>query len=132
MFKHTHLYTVHVKPASGDAPEDIIFVREGFNFWAFLFTVFWAVFHRTWLFALVCLAWGLLLSLAGNAQIMSAFSLGVLQLGISVIFGYMANDELRESLTRRGYTQQFMTSGENKIRAEQRFFDYYATTLNPS
>lgn len=125
MFHRTHLYTVHFKPATAKAPEDIVFVREGFNFWAFFFTVFWALYYRTWIFAILCGAWGMVLGMVNVAQMMTPVSLGVLQVGISAIFGYMANDELRESLQRRGYSEISTVSGENRLRAEQRFFDHY-------
>lgn len=130
LFNRTHIYTVHVKPAAGNKPQDIVFVREGFNIWAFVFTVLWALYHRTWLFAAVCLAWGLVLGMISREQIFHSVSFGLLQVGISAIFGYMANDELRENLKKRGYTQEFVATGDNLIKAEQRFFDRHASLLD--
>ena len=52
------VYTVHLR-RHGLMPErDLVLVREGFSWWAFLFTSLWALWHRMWwealgLFAIV-------------------------------------------------------------------------------
>jgi hypothetical protein len=125
MFKRTHIYTVHVKTTASGVLEDVQFVREGFNFWAFFFTVFWAVYHRAWSFGILCSSWFVVLQMMGEQQILHPTSLGILQVGISAILGYLANDALRDALKKRGYKQEYITTGESRIRAEQRFFDRY-------
>ena len=61
------VYTVHIHPGDADPMENAILIREGFNFWAFLLSGLWALYHRLWLgfFAIVAvsLASGLLVRL---------------------------------------------------------------------
>ncbi len=46
------VYTVHAPPvdlASGSAPEDYVFILDGFYVWAMEFGLFWMLFRRLWL-----------------------------------------------------------------------------------
>ena len=47
------VYTVHQPPARHADPlpdaERIVFVRDGFSFWAFLVAPWWMLWHRMWL-----------------------------------------------------------------------------------
>ena len=43
------VYTVHLRQPGPD--EDLVFIREGFSFWAFLLTWAWALWNQLWLFA---------------------------------------------------------------------------------
>ena len=37
-------------------PERFVFVRDGFYFWAFVFSVLWMLWHRMWLILLIYVA----------------------------------------------------------------------------
>ena len=54
------VYTVHEPPLrpseAAPNPERFVFVRDGFYFWAFLFSVLWMLWHRMWLILLVYVA----------------------------------------------------------------------------
>src|SRR4051812_7761133 len=46
------IYTVHEPPStqqSAPDPERLVFVRDGFSFWAFLLTPAWMLWHGLWL-----------------------------------------------------------------------------------
>lgn len=123
MFHRLKLYTVHVKLTDAGEPQDIQFVREGFNIWAFLLNVFWALYHRCWLLAGVSLV--ILLAtqwLVGQGWLQEA-SVGVMQIGLILLVGFFANDERRHALEKRGYKQQDIVAEENLTRARLRYFE---------
>ena len=46
------VYTVHVpltQAGEGPRPDRVVFVRDGFHFWALLFGPLWLIWHRLWL-----------------------------------------------------------------------------------
>lgn len=126
MLNRMHIYTVHAKEGGAiDALGDVHFVREGFNIFAFLFGFIWALYHRCWLFALIL--FGLLFSIdmLFRAELLSQAGVQVATIGVSVIAGMMGNDARRASLIRRGFKLIDITTGENMIRSQQRFFDRF-------
>ena len=50
------VYTYHELPGASALTDEPVFVREGFNWPAALFTVFWALAHGLWLTALAIVA----------------------------------------------------------------------------
>lgn len=123
MFARLKLYTVFSKTDASGELEDVRFVRDGFSFLAFLLNVFWALYHRLWWLAAVCLGVLVGTELLVRSGWLSVFSVGVIQVGAFIIVGMWANDCLRASLKKRGYDDEDVVSGETKIRAQQRFFD---------
>ena len=131
MLNRLRIYTVHLKPDEKDEIDRLRFVSEGFNFYAFIFTIFWALYNRMWRFA------GILLLLnASLALLLWEFGeLGpptqnICQIGLQLWVGFVGNDFLREKLKRDGFITYALVSGENELRAEQRFFDQNAGQLS--
>ncbi len=123
MFGGMKIYTVHIKPGAENAAQPPLFVREGFNWLAFLLTGFWALYHRLWLPLLLILAFNGTLIAAGNEQLLSRFSLLAVHMGFQVIVGFAANDWLRAKLARSGYIMADITAADSRLRAEQRYFE---------
>ena len=57
------VYTVHLRQPARDAERDLVIVREGFSWGAFLVSVLWALWNRLWLVAIVLMALELVLPL---------------------------------------------------------------------
>ncbi|MGE0754830.1 MAG: DUF2628 domain-containing protein [Alphaproteobacteria bacterium] len=121
------LYTVHIDPEDPPPHGNPVFIREGFNIYAFLFVPFWALYNRLWLVAAVLI--GLQVLFLGLAQehIISHVSKNLLYFVIQVLIGFHANDLLRSRLQRKGFVLADVAAGENQLRAEQRFFERYLT-----
>lgn len=125
MFGAMRIYTVHIDPEEVGAAQKPVFVREGFNIFAFLFGAFWALYHRLWQpFFLILLLNGALM-FAGKEQLISTTSLSILQLSVNVFFGLQGNDWIRSGLTRRGYILADVAVADSLLRAQQRYFDRY-------
>jgi hypothetical protein len=126
------VYTVHQPPlraaeASPD-PERFVFVRDGFNFWAFLLAPLWMLGHRLWLVLLIYLV-----AIAGIQNAMHYVGVGAAgsafaALLIAILVGAEASTLRRFTLDRRGYRQVGVVGGTNAEAAERRFFDVWTTT----
>jgi len=125
------IYTVHQRPVDRGNPlpdaERIVFVRDGFSFWAFLIAPVWMLWHRMWLvllgYVIVLAAADAALSALGASSI--AFS--VIGLFISILVGLEASTLRRFSLRRRGFRNIGIVSGADREDAERRFFATWLT-----
>ena len=120
------VYTVHMRRHGLDPQKDIVFVREGFSWWAFAFTFLWAAYHRLWLAmtaaALLILAMGFGLPALGASQLITT----IVQTAFAAVAGYVAGDVRRYFLRRDGFADLDVVVARDQTSAEQRYFD-----LNP-
>jgi hypothetical protein len=122
------IYTVHVKPGTSVAERPPVFVKEGFNFFAFLFHFFWALYQRLWLPALGIFFVNVLLVLLVREHIVSANGMTALQLGFQFLVGAHGNDWVRARLSREDYVLADIAAGDSMLRAEQRYFERLLAT----
>jgi hypothetical protein len=117
------VFTVHMRRQGLDPHKDIVFVREGFSWWAFAFTFMWAAYHRLWLMmvatAIIVLAMGIGMPYLGSNNFLTA----VVQTGFAAMVGYVAHDVRRHSLARNGFAELDVVVAKDQTSAEQRFFD---------
>lgn len=129
------IYTVHIKPDSKDPYQHPEFVQEGFNLYAFLFGGLWMLYNRLWWSALCIILFNAGLSEVALRYGFHPMSVLAIQLGFQALIGFHANDLLRVALKKRGYIVADIVTGDNKMRAEQRFFErhmhHIASTMLP-
>lgn len=105
---------------------DVVLIKEGFAWPAFLFTALWALWHRMWLWgiALVCA----MLAIEFVLEMLEASPpvVTVLWLGAAGFMGAFGNDILRVHLDRRGYYETGPVAALDRDAALRRYFD-----LNP-
>lgn len=121
------LYTVHAKSGLETKYHSPVFIREGFNPLAFLFTFAWALYHRLWKLAALILAFQLAIELIAPEGLFSFASLCAMQIGFNILIGFHANDWLRVRLRQRGFIFTDIVAGDSLMRAEQRYFERYTT-----
>ncbi|HIJ42917.1 MAG: DUF2628 domain-containing protein [Rhodospirillales bacterium] len=114
-------YTAHLRHEITGS--NLLLVKEGFCWQAFIFSILWALWHRLWLVALVMFAlqavlgWGMgEMSLSPLAQSAGSFAL-------ALIFGIFANDFRRWTYERRDYRLVDVVGGGNLEDAERRLLD---------
>jgi hypothetical protein len=117
------IYTVHQKGEGEAALAEVVLVREGFSFWAFLFHVFWLLYQRQFLAALLFLPIYLAPAMAAEYFAVSAIGAGIAQLAVQVWLGSAAHDIQRATLTRKGYRLVDVVCAPSALLAEQRFLD---------
>ena len=133
------IYTVDA-PRTSDmysyaAGDRVVFVRDGFHVWAFVFGGFWLLYHRLWwaLLGYVAVMAGVSVSL-GVLRVSGGVSLCVLLL-IALLMGLEAASLRRWTLSRGKWRQLDIVAAANEQDAEQRFFDRWtgrgASTEDP-
>jgi len=115
------LYAVHLRRHGLDPDRDVVVVKEGFCWPAFLFSFLWALWHRLWLAAaLILLAEGAL-SLAVYLTRPDPASQAVLSLALAVIIGFVAADVRQYTLSRRGFAFSGVVAGDDPDQAYHRY-----------
>jgi len=121
------VYTVHEPPLRAAQatpnPERFIFVRDGFYFWAFVFSALWMLWHRMWLILLIYVAVVVGLETSLRYLGVSRPLLGFIGILIALLVGIEAATLRRFKLARRGWKNIGVVSGDNLEDAERRFFD---------
>ena len=107
--------------------DEIVAVKEGFCWPAFLFSLVWATFYRLWLFALTLMGFC-------SVTFFTLYQLGaapgfnlIVCIAIFALFGYLANDFRRLKLRRAGYLERGIILAPTVDAAVQR----YLRTLVP-
>jgi len=117
------IYTVHLRQHEQNYASDIVLILEGFSWSAFVLSVIWSLWHRMWWVSLglVCssmIVIGIVYTLRTDAFV--AYFVGI---GTAVIYGLVANDLRRWSLSRVGFIENGVILGDNQDKALARFLD---------
>lgn len=125
------VYTVHAPASYGvdvrTTPDRIVFIRDGFYFWAFLAAIIWLLWHRLWLAALGYLVLTVAAQLSLTALGASNSAQFVVFAVIALLMGLEAGSLWRWTLTRRKWRQLGVVVARNQREAEQRFFERFDT-----
>lgn len=108
-------YAIYAKPGDRNAA-DAIFVPDAFSWGGFVFTGFWALWNRMWI------AGSIVISLALLGSALPPALQFLLNLAVSIVMGLHANDLLRWSLARRGFSEIGLSKGSTLEEAELRFY----------
>jgi hypothetical protein len=124
------VYTVHApigNNADLAATDRITFVRDGFHFWAAVFSVIWLIWHRLWL---ALLGW-VILSLAVNIALaklgVGSGTILMVDVVLALLFGFEAASLERWTLSRRKWRQLDIVVADDEEAAERRFFDRWTS-----
>jgi Protein of unknown function (DUF2628) len=124
------VYTVHA-PVGSNADlattDKITFVRDGFHFWAMVFSVIWLAWHRLWL---ALLGW-ILLTIAvdvGLARLgVGRGTILMVDVVLALLLGFEAASLKRWTLSRRKWRQLDILVADDEETAERRFFDRWTS-----
>jgi hypothetical protein len=123
------IYTV-LEPPDGK-PDRVAFISEGFAWGAFVFTFFWALWHRMWVIAAILFAAYAALNVAMVLQVLDQASGSLLQLGISLLFGFEARQIQVTSLERAGFRRVGLIQASGLEGAELAYFAGWAPWSPP-
>ena len=116
------LYSVHLRTWSASPDRDAVFVREGFAWGAFAFSLGWALWHRLWVPAILLAGAIAALTLAEELLEIHPLIAHAASFGLALLIGFEANDWRREGLRRRGFAEAGLVSAANLGEAEHNFF----------
>lgn len=122
-FRQPKIYAVYIKPQSPQGQHRPVLVREGFNIFAFLFGIFWSLYHRLWLVSLGIVAYNVALMYIGRWHLLTDPSVAAIQMGAQVLIGFQANDWRQSKLRHKGYILSDIAMAETPLHAEQRYLE---------
>jgi hypothetical protein len=113
-------WTAHSQ--QGKSADDVVFIRDGFNWWALIFPFPWLVINGMWIVLLIALGlqfviWALA-EAAGASEVMQL----ILSAAINLILGFEGNALKRWTYARRGHREIGLIEGRDLEEAEYRFF----------
>jgi len=114
-------YTIHHR--AGTNGDDVVVIKEGFSWGAFVFNFLWALWHRLWLASLALLVVMLAIDAAADFLGVNPVLAAVIELAVSLWVGFNANDWRRRVLERRGYALGAVIAAPNADAALRRFVD---------
>lgn len=114
-------YTVYSKKLSEQ--DSYVLVKDGFNWYSLIFSVFWALYKRIWNLVLVHVFITILLTLCSKINLIDSLAHTILSVAFSIAIAFHANDFYRESLEKRGYTLEGLSASINEDLALIRFLD---------
>ena len=121
------VYTAHQRPywqvSESDARDQTVFlVREGFNWFALVVPLIWALWHRLWLIAGAIVVAALALNFIAVLLAIAEPYVSIVSFALLLWVGFEANDLRRWSLRRAGWRDLGIVSGRDRSEAEWRYF----------
>lgn len=121
-----HIYTIHEHPygtvgAVRKLDLNLIFVREGFSWFAFFLLPIWALWHRLWLVAISLVFVSVLVTLIVVFAGFSAWFGGLLGFGLMLLVGFEANDLRRWTMKHRSWNLRGVVVGRGRDDAVLRY-----------
>ena len=113
-------YTVHAPDDDYDAPEDYLFIKDGFSWPALFVPILWILWHRLWLTLVWYIVFVLVVAWASRL-LGDDIATAVAILG-ALLFAFEANNMRRLSLEARGWDEVGSSFGKDITEAEARFF----------
>ncbi len=110
--------------------DELLFIKDGFAFWAMIAPPLWMIYHHLWrpligfvvaLILVKTLIW--LFALDAGAGVL-------LIIGLSIGFGFLANDIRRLFLEKKNYQMIGAIAGPSQIECERRFFHSWPPLSN--
>lgn len=122
-------YTVHEPPNPPESrlkrSDRLVFVREGFSWWAALLAPIWMLTHRMWLALLLYLIGVTALDVALLRAEVSPQWVSLATIAVHLVIGFEAGSLRRWSLGRRRWQMLGVVTGQSRADCERRFFQLW-------
>ncbi|MEM7619122.1 MAG: DUF2628 domain-containing protein [Pseudomonadota bacterium] len=119
-------YTIFQPPVpaldSVSRSDELVFVKEGFSWAAFLIPLIWLVYHRVWIGLGLMLAISIVINVIFESLRSPEIYATLAFLAISLIVAFEGNAMRRWQLSRRDYRLIGVVSGRNLSECEEIFF----------
>ncbi|MEK9672081.1 MAG: DUF2628 domain-containing protein [Rhodospirillaceae bacterium] len=117
------VYTVHLRRHGLMPDDDLVLVREGFSWPAFLFTFVWALWHRMWRATLWLFIAVAAVSLTAEAALGQGAAAVALSLALSFAIGFIADDLRRNHLQDQGFAVAGLVAAADEDQALHRYLE---------
>lgn len=114
-------FTVHVRDTG--TQQTLAVVKDGFSWPAAVFGFIWALVVGAWEVALLLFGLQIAVGVLLELLISDPGAQAVVQIGMAVVIGLMANELRRWHLEKRGMYEDAVVTANNKEEAERRYLD---------
>lgn len=111
--------------------ERVVFLREKFSGWAFVFTPFWLLRYRLWLAFLLWLVAFAAISVIGAWLGFGPYAALAASFFPSLVLGFEAINLRARNLVKKSYREAGVVIAEDLETAERRFFESWKNTSAP-
>jgi hypothetical protein len=125
------VFTAHYRRSAADQP-DVVLVKEGFCWPAFIVPPFWLLARKLWLGTLIYALGAATVAVGADLAGLSEFAAGAASLAFGIWIALVANDWRRDKLDRLGYRELGVIVADSLDEAEERLFRARATGLRAS
>lgn len=120
------VYTVHAPVGNNAdlaATDRFAFVRDGFHFWAAVFSVIWLAWHRLWLALIGWIVLTVAIDIGLERLGVGRGTISLVDLVLMLLIGFEAASLKRWTLSRRKWRQIDIVVADDEETAERRFFE---------
>lgn len=121
-----NLYTVHYPQTAENSltgmAQDVVLVRDGFNWSAFFLPTMWFLAKKMWIVFAIYLAFQALVVAVVSWADLPAVILTIIKITGNIILGFEGNNLHRWSLSRARYKERDTVAARDIVAAEHRFF----------
>jgi hypothetical protein len=111
--------------------ERVVFLRERFSVFAFVFTPFWLLRHRLWLGFLIWLVSFIAITVIGSRLGFGPYAALAAMYFPALVFGFEGVNLRARKLLRRGFRDAGVVIAEDLETAERRFFENWKNASVP-
>ncbi len=126
------IYTVHAPVSYGvdvrTPPDKVVFVRDGFYFWAFAVAILWLIWNRLWLALFGYIVISVAAEIGFRMMGVSAEARFIVMIVFALLVGFEGGSLRRWKLSRGKWRQLDVVVADSEEAAERRFFDRWTGT----
>jgi hypothetical protein len=122
------LFNIFIKKNAENKIEDILLVKEGFSWRAFIFSNLWFLYHRMWKEFLALCVMSIFFAIFADSWVI--FDKIILELAFALVIGLNANYWLVNHLLRKNYQFCGIVFGNNLAEAKLNLIREYGDSLD--
>lgn len=118
-------YTLHLRAARPAGDPELIAVKDGFSWIAFLVPAIWAAWYGVWRGLVAYMLAATVLGVVAYLFDLTDLGQGLIGLGLSLLAGVEANDWRRAALARRGFREVAQVTARSAEAAETAYLGHH-------
>ena len=118
------LFNIYIKESLNQI-EELVVVKNGFSFYAFLFNIFWFLQHKMWKEFFTILLINIIIGITIQQEWFVDSNATILQLGLILMIALNANYWYGQSLLKQNYQFSGCIFGKNDDEARLKFVTNY-------
>ena len=115
------LFSIYIKKSPHQPIDDLVAIKNGFSFFAFLFNILWFLQHKMWRESLALVLFNIIFGLITQKNWLGGVDIITIEFVLIIMLGLNANYWYEQSLLRKNYQFSGCVYGKNDDEAKLRF-----------